>query len=102
MNLLDDMNFVINVKLSEDFIREFQEEVDWITVSSHQKLSENFIREFQNRVSWCWICSRQELSEKFVRDFYLLFKDHPYWVVFLLNSNDYSKEFKDEISSWTF
>ena len=37
-------------KLSEDFIREFQDKVDWNKVSMYQKLSDDFIIEFQDRL----------------------------------------------------
>ena len=59
----------IHQKLSEDFIREFQNEIDWWAISIHQKLSEDFIREFQNRVNWAAIASYQKLSEDFIREF---------------------------------
>ena len=36
--------------LSEDFIREFKDKVDWIKMSEHKKISGSFIREFQNKV----------------------------------------------------
>ena len=36
--------------LSEDFIREFKDKVDWIKISEHKKISGSFIREFQNKV----------------------------------------------------
>jgi hypothetical protein len=36
--------------LSEDFIREFQDRVAWILISSYQRLSENFIEEFQDKI----------------------------------------------------
>ena len=39
-------------KLSEDFIREFQDKVDWGAISIYPNLSEDFIREFQNKVRW--------------------------------------------------
>ena len=41
--------------LSEDFIREFKNKVDWNWISVKQKLSENFIREFKDKVSWGYI-----------------------------------------------
>ena len=56
-------------KLSEDFIREFQDMVVWNCISGSQKLSESFIREFQNKVCWGWISMYQKLSESFIRDF---------------------------------
>ena len=56
-------------KLSEDFIREFQNKVDWFYISRYQKLSENFIREFKDRVYWNLISQYQKLSEDFIREF---------------------------------
>ena len=41
--------------LSEDFIREFQEEVNWRYISYYQVLSEDFIREFSESVNWYMI-----------------------------------------------
>ena len=37
-------------KLSEDFIREFQDNVNWYRISKHQKLSNEFIEEFKDRL----------------------------------------------------
>ena len=37
-------------KLSEDFIREFQDKVWWNYISEFQKLSEDFIREFKEKL----------------------------------------------------
>ena len=56
-------------KLSEDFIREFQDKVKWNNISWYQKLSEDFIRVFQDKVNWDGISSRQNLSENFIMEF---------------------------------
>ena len=56
-------------KLSESFIREFQDKVNWGGISECQKLSEDFIREFQDKVSWYRISRYQELSESFREEF---------------------------------
>jgi hypothetical protein len=56
-------------KLSEDFIREIQDKVDWECISRQQKLSEEFIREFQNKVDWYYIRKYQKLSEDFIIEF---------------------------------
>ena len=56
-------------KLSEDFIREFKNEVNWYHISINQKLSEDFIREFKDRVEWYWISCGQKLSESFAEEF---------------------------------
>jgi len=60
----------VNQNLSEGFIREFQDKVNWYFISIYQKLSfEEFIREFQNKVNWHWISIYQKLSEEFIREF---------------------------------
>ena len=55
--------------LTEDFIREFQDKVDWDCISECQRLSEDFIREFKDKVDWYWISKNQYLSEDFIREF---------------------------------
>jgi hypothetical protein len=59
----------LNFKLSERFIREFQDKVDWNFVSYNQVLSEDFILEFQDKINWRIIFNRQTLSDEFKRDF---------------------------------
>jgi hypothetical protein len=56
-------------KLSEEFIREFKEEVIWTYISQHQKLSETFIKEFKNELDWDYITEYQSLSEEFIQEF---------------------------------
>ena len=56
-------------KLSENFIREFQDKVNWCYISAYQKLSEDFIREFQDNVDWIYISAYQKLSEDFIKEF---------------------------------
>ena len=41
-------NIPYEQKLSEDFIREFQNKVDWWNVYHHQYLSKEFIEEFKS------------------------------------------------------
>ena len=43
--------------------------VNWYDISYFYKLSENFIREFQDKVHWVHISYKQELSENFIREF---------------------------------
>jgi len=56
-------------RLSENFIREFQDKVYWPSISNKQKLSESFIREFQDKVYWPYISHKQKLSEEFREEF---------------------------------
>jgi hypothetical protein len=55
--------------LNEEFIRENNDKVNWIFISSHQDLSEDFIREFQDRVNWTCISRDQKLSNEFILEF---------------------------------
>ena len=82
--------------LSEDFIREFKDRVHWACISAYQHLSEDFIREFQYKVDWDCISSYQHLSEDFIREF----KDKVYWQYISSNqhlSEDFIREFKNKV-----
>ena len=50
-----DQEFYSNNILSEDFIREFKDKVDWMLISKSQTLSEDFIIEFKDKVDWWYI-----------------------------------------------
>jgi len=81
---------------SEEFIREFEDKVDWEWISQYQKLSEEFIREFEDKVYWSWISEYQKLSEEFIREF----KDEVDWYrvsVYQKLSKEFIREFKDEV-----
>lgn len=56
-------------KLSEDFIREYQNKLNWDNISIYQELSDDFIREFQDKVDWKLISIFQNLSEDFKQEF---------------------------------
>ena len=83
--------------LSEDFIRKFADRVEWYYISAYQYLSENFIREFADKVGWYWISRCQQLSEDFIREF----KDKVNWYyisAYQHLSEDFIREFKDKVS----
>lgn len=88
--------------LTEDFIREFADEVDWVRISIYQYLSEDFIREFAHRVDWREISKFQHLSEGFIREF----ADKVNWngiSIFQNLSENFIREFNDKVSlslSW--
>ena len=65
-------NISENMQLSEEFIREFKDEVNWFSISLHQELSEKFIREFENCVHWKYISAKQLLSESFIREYQIM------------------------------
>ena len=43
--------------------------IDWLMISRCQRLSEDFIREFQDKVSWDDIFENQKLSFLFKKEF---------------------------------
>jgi len=84
-------------KLSEDFIREFHNKVNWEEISCCQKLNENFIREFQDKVYWNYISTFQKLSEEFIREF----KDEVDWTRISgcqKLSEKFIREFKNKVN----
>lgn len=56
----------LNQNISEDFIREFQDKLDWRFISSWQILSESFIEEFSHKIHWKRISGKQKLSKEFI------------------------------------
>ncbi len=67
-------------ELSIEFIREFQDYLDWVEISHFRKLSEDFIREFQDKVNWYEI-SIYNFNESFIEEF----KDKIVWETFSKN-----------------
>ena len=47
-----DWDFYKKNKLSEDFIREFQDKVVWRYISEYQTLSEDFKEEFKDKINF--------------------------------------------------
>ena len=56
-------------KLSEQFIRENEDQVNWRLLSEYQGLSEDFIREFSGRLFWQPVMAEQKVSEQFIEEF---------------------------------
>lgn len=62
-------NIIKYQKLSENFIKEYNQVLNWSCISAYQELSESFISEFRHKVVWGWIFSRQNISEDFARKY---------------------------------
>lgn len=78
-------------KLSEEFIVEFHDRVNWTCISQYQKLSEEFINKFQDKVNWIRISQYQKLSEKFIKEFKT--KIFPRFILKNINQKYYSTQF---------
>lgn len=85
-------------KLTTEFIREFQDQLEWFLISSYQPqaASADFVREFQDKVYWDRISICQNLSEDFIREF----KDYVDWPNISSHqklSEDFIREFQDKL-----
>jgi hypothetical protein len=56
-------------KLSEEFIKKYNNKVYWIYISIYQKLSESFIERNIDNVIWRYISEYQKLSESFIEKY---------------------------------
>lgn len=55
--------------MPENFIRDFQDKVDWNCVSVYQTLSNAFIYEFRDKVEWDQVWENQNVSYQMIQDF---------------------------------
>ena len=55
--------------LSEDYMRKYRNNLNWVIISKEQRLSEDFIREHKDKVHWKNITRYQCLSEEFIFEF---------------------------------
>ena len=69
----DDINWVyicIYQTISERFIEEHKSYIHWIYISKHQRLTQHFIHKYRDVLNWDLICTYQRLSSKFIEDHY--------------------------------
>lgn len=55
--------------LSENYIRENEDKLNWVLLSKWQRMSEDFMREFQDKLHWKNITRHQEISDDFMCEF---------------------------------
>lgn len=53
-------------KLSEDFIEEYKDKLDWGLLSSYQILSDSFIEKYKDLISWNYVSCSQTPSKEFL------------------------------------
>lgn len=54
-------------KFSQDFIKNELPVKDWRLISMYQNLSESFIDEFSDKIDWDQVCRTQKLSYNFIK-----------------------------------
>lgn len=93
--MIDCDNFKAYDDYTEDFIREYKDEVNWNCVScSLQELSEEFMDEFTEELNWEQISYHKNLTEAFIR----IHRDDVCWGYIgmtRLLSEEFKEEFKD-------
>lgn len=52
--------------LSEQFMEDFANHINWRLCSIHQKMSESFIEKWKNKVDWRFVTTNNVLSEEFI------------------------------------
>lgn len=70
------------VKLSENFMRNYKNDLDWNRLSAHQIMSESFIIEFEHLINWDIISNKQTLSTNFIS----IYKDKINWIALVCNA----------------
>lgn len=58
-------------ELSEDFIIEFQDKLNWYNISYFQNLSEEFIGEHQEKLNWVLVINNEKIPAELRRELYL-------------------------------
>ena len=90
-NALSEENYK---KLSEKFLEEHKDDVNWCRVCEYKKLNEPFMRRVSDYLCWESVSEYQKLSESFMRDF----RDELFWdeiSIFQTLSEEFVKEFED-------
>jgi hypothetical protein len=88
-------------KLSEEFLDEYKDYVDFEMVSRYCYLSEGFIRRHSTVLDWNYICQTQSLSNEFMDEFYeylwfdYIFQDQ-------VTSEDFIEKYCTENSHWLY
>src|SRR6266853_2051030 len=81
------------IPLPEQFIRDHEDDVNWLLISKYQILSIQFLKDFMHKVYWENISSREYITDEYVR----VFKDELHWPI-LNKHNKISEDIKTEIS----
>lgn len=62
-------NIACYQKLSEDFIDEYKDKLQWIYLSSNQRLSEKFMEKHLDYLDWIYVSQYQKLSPEFMKKY---------------------------------
>ena len=71
------------LEMTEEFIDQNKDLVNWNYISANQTLSEPFIEKYADRVNWNYISDHQTLSEPFIEKY----ADRVNWELIFLYKN---------------
>jgi hypothetical protein len=76
INVLN-LDLVLKVSnVSEAFLRDFKDRIDWRTVSMRQKISLEFVREFAHLIDWRYLSYNSHLTGDIIAEFRDKFTEH--------------------------
>lgn len=88
--------------LSEQFISEFADRLEWIYISSAQKMSEEFMNKYEHKLDFHFLPQYRRLSNEFIKKY----EDRWNWLTIAETQKNVSKELierhKDEIPKWAY
>jgi hypothetical protein len=69
--MYDELNAFKNISryqnLSEEFINQYKDKLEWKNITIYQNLSEKFIEKYSKKIIWNFIPIRQTVSYKFIK-----------------------------------
>lgn len=88
--------------LSEQFMSEFADKLEWIYISSAQKMSEEFMNRWAHKLDFYFLPQYRQLSNKFIEKY----EDKWDWLTIVEKQKNVSKQLiekhKDEIPKWAY
>lgn len=86
----DDQNWdeICEQELTIEFMKEFNQYLNWTKVCIHQNLTTAFIDEFNEKINWLEACRHQNLSTSIMKKY----KEQMFWDIICLDRLEYDKE----------
>lgn len=88
--------------LSEQFMSEFADKLEWIYISSAQKMSEKFMDRFADKLDFLFLPQYRQLSNEFIERY----ENRWNWLTIAEKQKNVSKQLiekhKDEIPKWAY
>ncbi|HUS49309.1 MAG TPA: hypothetical protein VMZ91_04045 [Candidatus Paceibacterota bacterium] len=93
------LKITLDDKLSEDFIREYPDRVQWFCLGNHYRFSDKFIEDFKSEINWKILSWNNEFPDSFLDKY----KDRIFWDEYCYKhecSETTIRKFRDYIVWW--